>query len=320
MIDKQRGYVPSNNMRELIRDNAMLLPAISRFDIAFGFGDSSIDKICRDNGVDTGTFICVCNLLSGYDYSHSTISLPSLMGYLKRAHTSFLDITLPKIRHHLIEAINYSDTNEAALLLIKFYDDYVIEVKRHMDYENDVIFGYVQRLLNNEIDENFAIERFSVNHESMTEKLKEIKDIFIYHYKQKDNARLSAALFDIITCERDMMAHFEVENNLFVPAVKTLEDNLRTILSTDRIEDNDAQDDADNDQLSSLSKREKDIIRNIAQGKANKEIADELCISVFTVATHRRNICSKLGIHSPAGLTIFAIINHLVDINEVKPL
>ena len=319
MIDRQRGYMPSNNMRELIRDNAMLLPAISRFDIAFGFGDSSIDKICRDNGVDTSTFICVCNLLSGYDYSNSPVSLPSLMGYLKRAHTSFLDITLPKIRHHLIEAINYSDTNEAAFLLIKFYDDYVIEVKRHMDYENDVIFSYVQRLLNNEIDENFTIEKFSVNHQSMTEKLKEIKDIFIYHYKQKDNARLSAALFDIIICERDMMAHFEVENKLFVPAVRTLENNLQTILSADPLDDGNIRD-SESGQLNSLSNREKDIIRNVAQGKANKEIAEELCISVYTVATHRRNICSKLGTHSPAGLTIFAIINHLVDINDVKPL
>lgn len=319
MIDKQRGYLPSNNMRELIRDNAMLLPAISRFDIAFGFGDSSIDRICRENGVDTSTFICVCNLLSGYDYSQSPVSLPSLMGYLKRAHISFLDITLPKIRHHLIEAINYSDTNEAALLLIRFFDDYVIEVKRHMDYENDVIFGYVERLLNNEIDENFAIEEFSVNHQSMTEKLKEIKDIFIYHYKQKDNARLSAALFDIITCERDMMAHFDVENNLFVPTVRTLENNLRSILSKETVEAGDIAE-SENTQLSALSKRERDIIRTIAQGKANKEIADELFISVHTVATHRRNICSKLGIHSSAGLTIFAIINHLVDINDVKPL
>lgn len=319
MIDKQRGYLPSNNIRELIRDNAMLLPAISRFDIAFGFGDSSIDKICRENGVDTSTFICVCNLLSGYDYSQSPVSLPSLMGYLKRAHISFLDITLPKIRHHLIEAINYSDTNEAALLLIRFFDDYVIEVKRHMDYENDVIFGYVERLLNNEIDENFAIEEFSVNHQSMTEKLKEIKDIFIYHYKQKDNARLSAALFDIIICERDMMAHFDVENNLFVPTVRTLENNLRSILSKETVEAGDIAE-SENTQLSALSKRERDIIRTIAQGKANKEIADELFISVHTVATHRRNICSKLGIHSSAGLTIFAIINHLVDINDVKPL
>lgn len=297
----------------------MLLPAISRFDIAFGFGDGSIDHVCRDNGVDTSTFICVCNLLSGYDYSQTPISLPSLMGYLKRAHTSFLDIALPKIRHHLIEAINYSATNEAALLLIKFYDDYVVEVKRHMDYENDVIFGYVDRLLHNEIDEDFSIDKFSVNHQSMTEKLQEIKDIFIYHYKQKDNARLSAALFDIIICERDMMAHFEVENNLFVPAVRTLESNLRTLLSSETAEEDDVEE-AENEQLGALSKREKDIIRNIAQGKANKEIADELCISVYTVATHRRNICSKLGIHSSAGLTIFAIINHIVDINDVKPL
>lgn len=297
----------------------MLLPAISRFDIAFGFGDGSIDHVCRDNGVDTSTFICVCNLLSGYDYSQTPISLPSLMGYLKRAHTSFLDIALPKIRHHLIEAINYSATNEAALLLIKFYDDYVVEVKRHMDYENDVIFGYVDRLLHNEIDEDFSIDKFSVNHQSMTEKLQEIKDIFIYHYKQKDNARLSAALFDIIICERDMMAHFEVENNLFVPAVRMLESNLRTLLSSETAEEDDVEE-AENEQLGALSKREKDIIRNIAQGKANKEIADELCISVYTVATHRRNICSKLGIHSSAGLTIFAIINHIVDINDVKPL
>ena len=319
MIDKQCGYLPSNNMRELIRDNAMLLPAISRFNIAFGFGDNSIDKICRDNGVVTDTFICVCNLLSGYEHSYSRISLPSLMGYLKHAHTYFLDITLPKIRHHLIEAINYSDTNEAALLLIKFYDDYVVEVKRHMDYENEVIFDYVSHLLNNEIDEDFAIEQFSVNHESMTEKLKEIKDIFIYHYKQKDNARLSAALFDIITCERDMMAHFDVENRLFIPAVRTLENNLRTILSSTPVDEGNLTDN-ENDQLNSLSKRERDIIRCIAQGKANKEIADELCISIYTVATHRRNICSKLGIHSPAGLTIFAIINHLVDINDVKPI
>lgn len=319
MIDKRRGYLPTNNMRELIRDNAMLLPAISRFDIAFGFGDGSIDHVCRDNGVDTSTFICVCNLLSGYDYSQTPISLPSLMGYLKRAHTSFLDIALPKIRHHLIEAINYSATNEAALLLIKFYDDYVVEVKRHMDYENDVIFGYVDRLLHNEIDEDFSIDKFSVNHQSMTEKLQEIKDIFIYHYKQKDNARLSAALFDIIICERDMMAHFDVENSLFVPAVRTLESNLRTLLSNETAEEDDVEE-AENEQLGALSKREKDIIRNIAQGKANKEIADELCISVYTVATHRRNICSKLGIHSSAGLTIFAIINHIVDINDVKPL
>lgn len=67
-----------------------------------------------------------------------------------------------------------------------------------------------------------------------------------------------------------------------------------------------------------LSEREKEVIIALVQGMANKEIAEHLCISVNTVITHRRNIARKLQIHSPAGLTIYAIINGLVDINAVK--
>ncbi len=318
MIDKNKGYRPSNTMRELIRDNALLLPAISRFDIAFGFGDKPVGEICREDNVDTDTFLCVCNLLSGYPSSPDRISLPSLMGYLQRAHTSFLDVALPRIRHHLIEAINYSETNEVALLLIRFFDGYVVEVKRHMDHENDVIFRYVDRLLKGETDKDFSISNFSGDHEPMAAKLNELKDIFIYHYKQKENARLSAALFDIITCERDLIAHFEVENRLFIPAVERLEKRL-SAESYSRTGTK-AEEEEDGGQAGILSEREKDIIRGVARGQANKEIADELCISIHTVATHRRNISAKLGIHSPAGLVIFALINHLVDINDVRPI
>ena len=67
-----------------------------------------------------------------------------------------------------------------------------------------------------------------------------------------------------------------------------------------------------------LSEREKDIIICVVQGMSNKEIAEHLYISVNTVITHRRNIARKLQIHSPAGLTIYAIVNHLVDISAVK--
>jgi len=64
--------------------------------------------------------------------------------------------------------------------------------------------------------------------------------------------------------------------------------------------------------------KEKDVIVAVAQGMTNKEIADHLCISTNTVITHRRNIARKLQIHSPAGLTIYAIVNNLVDISSVK--
>lgn len=67
-----------------------------------------------------------------------------------------------------------------------------------------------------------------------------------------------------------------------------------------------------------LSAREKEIVASIARGMSNKEMADKLFISTHTVMTHRRNIASKLKVHNPAGLTIYAIVNGLIDISEVK--
>lgn len=68
---------------------------------------------------------------------------------------------------------------------------------------------------------------------------------------------------------------------------------------------------------SDLSPREKDVIMRVVKGLSNKEIAAEMNVSVNTVMTHRRNIASKLEIHSPAGLTIFAIATGMVKIEEV---
>ena len=67
-----------------------------------------------------------------------------------------------------------------------------------------------------------------------------------------------------------------------------------------------------------LSAREKEIIVGVVKGLTNKQIAERLFISAHTVITHRRNIAAKLQIHSPAGLTIYAIVNKLVELNDVK--
>ncbi|MBU8891451.1 MAG: response regulator transcription factor [Bacteroidales bacterium] len=69
-----------------------------------------------------------------------------------------------------------------------------------------------------------------------------------------------------------------------------------------------------------ISKREADILKNIALGYSNKEIAEKLFISTHTVVTHRKNITRKLGIKTVPGLTIYAIINKLIDINETGKL
>jgi len=62
-----------------------------------------------------------------------------------------------------------------------------------------------------------------------------------------------------------------------------------------------------------LSSREIEILTLVAQGFSNKQIADQLFISIHTAITHRKNITSKLGIKSISGLTLYAALNNLVD-------
>lgn len=72
------------------------------------------------------------------------------------------------------------------------------------------------------------------------------------------------------------------------------------------------------EESSNLSTREIEVIREIINGNSNKEIAEKLFISTHTVITHRKNITQKLGIKSISGLTIYAILHGLVEIDEYK--
>lgn len=75
---------------------------------------------------------------------------------------------------------------------------------------------------------------------------------------------------------------------------------------------------AENEEQQTLSVREKEIVVCVVKGMTNREIADRLFLSTHTVVTHRRNIARKLQVHSASGLTIYAIVNKLVELNDIK--
>lgn len=78
------------------------------------------------------------------------------------------------------------------------------------------------------------------------------------------------------------------------------------------------QDGTRQDNSDELSAREKEILVCVAQGMLNKEIADKFNLSIYTVITHRKNITHKTGIKTVAGLTVYALLNNLIDINSVE--
>jgi DNA-binding NarL/FixJ family response regulator len=67
-----------------------------------------------------------------------------------------------------------------------------------------------------------------------------------------------------------------------------------------------------------LSQRETEILALVARGYANKEIADQLFISTHTVISHRKNITEKLGIKTISGLTVYAMINGIIDLSQIS--
>ena len=66
-----------------------------------------------------------------------------------------------------------------------------------------------------------------------------------------------------------------------------------------------------------LSDRETEVLSLIAQGRLNKQIADQLHISLSTVVSHRKNIQEKLGMKSVSALTIYAVMHGYVDVNRI---
>ena len=319
-MKNQKMYEADDKMISLIRDNYDLLQSLGSFGISLGFGDKTVQETCEDNNVDTYTFLAVVNFTAnGYGEfeSDEKISVPTLLHYLEASHAYFLDFQLPYIRRELAESLNENDS--LARLILRFYDEYAREIRLHMKYEQKTLFPYVESLLEGRPTNDYNVETFSKHHGAADKKLRELKLLIIKYLPQDGlhNNQLTATLHDIYENEVWLRQHAEVEDHIFVPAIRRLEQKVKQSDVTKNISDMVFKGSFGQDS-EALSDREKDVIIALVQGMSNKEIADHLCISTNTVITHRRNIARKLQIHSPAGLTIYAIVNGLVDISAVK--
>ena len=316
-MKNQKIYESDDQMIALIRDNYNLLQSLGSFGINLGFGDKTVRMVCQEQNVDCYTFLAVVNFTINGNVENndeSRISVPTLMHYLKASHEYYLGFQLPFIRDELVEALDEKDN--LARLILKLYDEYAREITLHMHYEEEMVFPYVESLINNDVVKKYDIDTFSKHHLQVDSKLKELKSIIIKYLPSDElhNNKLIATLYDIYNNEDWLRLHADVEDRIFIPAIRRLEKCSQRDDFSEKISTMISQ----NDGFETLSNREKDVIVCVVEGMSNKEIAAYLFISINTVTTHRRNIARKLQIHSPAGLTIYAIVNNLVDISKVK--
>ena len=235
------------------------------------------------------------------------IDIPTLQRYLSNAHSYFLEFRLPRLRRALIEALIPADpTTKIPGLILRCYDEFVEEIRTHIAHENEGLF-----------------DEHEHDDQRITDKLTEIKNLIIKYYpgahlqspipnhqppitnhQSPITYLLISVMSDLWHTEQDFADHCAIEDDIFRPALTQEKPHTHRRYLLHETEE--------------LSEREQDVLVQVVQGLSNKEIADVLCISIHTVISHRKNIARKLNIHSTAGLTIYAIVNKLVDINTLE--
>ena len=301
-------YKSTDKICDLMAHEEDAIQIISRFGLEMGVGEQTIAQVCEAHDVHTPTFLAIVN----YKVFHQKalpddIDLPTLQRYLQNAHNYFLNFRLPRLRRALIEAIIPADpTTKIPGLILRCYDEFVDEIRTHIEHENAGLY-----------------EEHEHDDERITGKLTEIKNLIIKYYPgasspqtREDHVRsaeegsitylLISVMSDLWHTEHDFADHCAIEDDILRPAM--IKFKARKI----QPKGNKAP------ETEELSEREKDVLIQVVRGLSNKEIADVLCISQHTVISHRKNITRKLNIHSTAGLTIYAIVNKLVDLNTLE--
>lgn len=268
---------------------------ISRFGLGMGVGEQTIAQACESHGVHTSTFLAIINYkVFKQRVLPEDIDIPTLQQYLRNAHTYFLDFRLPHLRRALIEALIPADpTTKIPMLILRCYDEFAEEIRIHIEHENEGLY-----------------EEHAHDDQRITDKLSEIKNLIIKYYPSNGILKEGTVMYTLISVmsdlwhtEQDFADHCAIEDEILRPALVNVQ--VQNVFNAP-IQDTEE-----------LSEREQDVLIQIVKGLSNKEIADTLCISVHTVITHRKNITRKLNIHSTAGLTIYAIVHKLVNINSL---
>ena len=301
----RRLFTPRIKVADLVDTNAHLLGILSRMGIPMGFGDATVEETCQAHDVDLGTLLLICNMYTFKDYVPSEEEMtrlePSLVvGYLKQSHRYYREEAIVTLAG-MIERMLMPCEERRKRVIWRFFSDFTLELEKHFVYEETFVFPFAEAIIRGDTDSErfFQVE---AEHTDIEAKLGDLKNIILkYPPSECSSADIQQVLMMIYYLDEDLMRH------------NTIEDRLLGKEAPRQAHSASSRPDGDE-----LSAREKEILVCVAKGMLNKEIADLYNLSIYTVITHRKNITRKTGIKSVAGLTIYALLNNLIDMNSVE--
>ena len=232
MTPKKTAFSKETKFAELLTDDRRLLQLLPRFGIGLGFGDRSVDQVCRMNHVNTELFLMICEIYSDSGYKPEQnalrhVDMGDLLSYLKASHLYYLDERFPHIEEHLQNIIEACGQKYGPMLS-HFYDEYKREVMRHIKYyEEEVVFPYIEALLKGQRADSYKIDEFEHNHTNIQDVLDDMMNILLKYLPgdilPKERIEIS---YDIMELSDDLSRHSLIEERILIPCVETLENAL----------------------------------------------------------------------------------------------
>jgi regulator of cell morphogenesis and NO signaling len=232
--DVNNHLVFSKDMKvaELIDADYVLLSVLLRFDMQLPFGDISIEEMCERYNVSAELFLMLCQVYCDADYSPDieqliVADLRSLLVYLRASHRLYLDELLPSIGEGVEQVLECCSSREKAIVR-KFYEDYLGEVRAHLEYEENSMFPYIEKLIQSVVCSAEGIGDAMEQHVDICEKIDDVKSILIKYLPETCTTKQRYELLcDVFRMREDLVRHTLVEIKILAPLAVAVERRLR---------------------------------------------------------------------------------------------
>lgn len=240
--------VKNMKMADLVHLNYLLLNVLNRFGIGLGFGDATVEEVCRKNNIDVNFFLDIANTYHHKDYfpqkQLQKYPVQSILQYLRNTHHYYIDKKLPELETLLNQTIKVCYNEEKTIeLIITFFSGYKDQLTKHIEKEEKDVFPYVYWLENmqktNHSSKNtddkfklYSIEHYKNTHDDVEEKLTDLQNLIIkYLPRPCDMYSCNKLLFEIFTLENDLNDHSRIEEKVMIPKALGMEKEVKDKLS-----------------------------------------------------------------------------------------
>ncbi len=286
---------PSSILSDIINGYHQLIPVVNRFGVKMGVGDKTIAEICAEYDINTDFFLVILNTYLNEEYfpekKLQKFGLDLVVNYLNESDNYIHKAQLYNLEKHLNAFITMSDPSNNQFKLIR---------RLFMHFKDEM--------------NKLAEQTLVTDMDTAIELLHDMKNIFIKHISGTFNENMCyAVIFTIDSIERDLEKHNRIRSKVLIPMIDDLkksgvEDWQELLTQEVKVDET----------HHAISQRELDVLRLVALGYLNKEIADKLNISLNTVLSHRKNITAKLGIKTVSGLIFYCITHGHISADEIE--